>query len=90
MSEKRRFRRDAALPFQEFEGQVVIVVPSRREMHQLDEAGTFLWNCLREARDVPELVEALCGEFEVDRDRAEKDVRAFVAEFGEKGLVQTE
>ncbi len=87
MSEEPRLRRDPKLPFQEIGGEVVIVAPSRREMHQLDEVGAFLWKELEKPRSAGELADAVCGEFEVERDRAGKDVRAFLAELGEKGLV---
>jgi len=86
MSVEARLRR-GGLPFQEIDGQAVVVVPSRREMHELDETATFLWRELERERSVAELVGALCGEFEVEPDRAEKDVRAFVARLEEKGMV---
>ncbi len=82
-----RIRRDPALPFQEVEGQAVIVAPARRELHELDEAATFLWAQLARPRTVEDLVEAVLEEFEVDRAAAEKDVRAFAAALEEKGLV---
>ncbi len=88
MSGPRRVRRDPALPFQELEGQVVIVVPSRRQMHQLDEVATFLWHQLKEPRSGHELVRSLCDEFEVELDRAEKDVAAFLSELEKKGLTR--
>ena len=87
MGDEARVRRDGKLPFQELEGQVVVVVPARREMHEFDEVGTFLWRELEGSRSVAELVEALRGEFDVEPERAEKDVRAFVARLEEKGLV---
>lgn len=88
MPEDIRYRRDGQLPFQEIQGQAVIVVPARRELHELDETATFLWSTLARDRSVAELVEALCGEFEVDAAVAEKDVREFLALLQEKGLVQ--
>ena len=86
MGAEVRVRR-GGLPFQEIDGQAVVVVPSRREMHELDETATFLWRELERARSVAELVGALCEEFDVDPDRAEKDVRGFIARLEEKGLV---
>jgi hypothetical protein len=87
MPSDARLRRDPKLPFQEIEGQAVVVVPARRELHQLDEVGTFVWNSLKEARSLLELADAVCGEFDVERDRAEEDLRAFLASLEEKGLV---
>ena len=87
MAEEPRFRRDGRLAHQEVQGQAVVVVPARREIHELDETATFLWSVLAKDRDVPELVEALCGEFEVEPDLADRDVRAFLAELEGKGLI---
>lgn len=82
-----RLRRDPGLPFQVIEGRAVIVVPARREAHQLDEVGTFLWSCLDRERTVGDLVGEVCGAFEVQAEAAEKDVRDFVSQLEAKGLV---
>ncbi len=87
MPEEPRWRRDVRLPFQEIQGQAVVVVPARRELHQLDETATFLWTALSREATVADLVAALCGEYEVDEKVAEKDVRQFVSTLEEKGLV---
>ncbi|MFN3484649.1 MAG: PqqD family protein [Planctomycetota bacterium] len=82
-----RLRRDPRWPFQEIEGQVVVLVPPRREVHQLDEVGSFVWACLQTARTLEEVVAAVCGEFEVAEERARRDVAEFLASLEEKGLV---
>jgi hypothetical protein len=81
-----RWRRDVRLPFQEIQGQAVVVVPSRRELHEFDEIATFLWAALAKERTVAQLVEALCGEFEVEAGVAEADVREFLGSLEERGL----
>jgi hypothetical protein len=87
MPDDARWRRDPRLPFQEIQGQAVVVVPSRRELHELDETATFLWAALAKDRSVADLVDALCGEFEVDGPTAEADVREFLSSLEKKGLV---
>jgi len=82
-----RLRRDPGLPFQVIEGRAVIVVPARREAHQLDEVATFLWTCLERERTVGDLVAEVCGAFEVQAEAAERDVRDFVRLLEGKGLV---
>jgi len=82
-----RYQRDARLPFQEIQGQAVVVVPARRELHELDETATFLWSELAKARTPADLAAALCAEFEVEPDVAETDVRDFLHTLEEKGLV---
>jgi hypothetical protein len=66
MPESPRYRRDGRLPFQEIQGQAVVVVPARRELHELDEVGTFLWAELSRERSLGDLVTSLCAEFEVE------------------------
>lgn len=88
MARPSRYRRDDTLPCQEIQGQAVIVCPARRELHQLDETATFLWNRLDRPRSAAELAEILCGEFEVDPERAERDVLAFLGELERKGLAR--
>ena len=82
-----RYQRDSRLPYQEIHGQAVVVVPARREMHELDEVATFVWTALAKDRSVAELVEALCEEFEVEAETAERDLRDLLAELEGKGLV---
>jgi Tfp pilus assembly protein PilO len=87
MAESRLYKRDVRLPFQEIQGQAVVVVPARRELHELDEVATFLWAQLAKERSVADLVAALCGEFEVEAGAAETDVREFLSGLEAKGLV---
>ncbi len=86
-SDPGRLRRDPALPFQEVEGRAVVVVPGRREVHQLDEVGTFVWSALGQSRSFEELVRAVCAEFDVSEEGASKDLRPFLAELKAKGLL---
>lgn len=80
------YRRDESLPFQEIQGQAVIVCPARQELHQLDEVATFLWNRLDRPRSAADLAAALCEEFEVEPGQAERDALAFLADIERKGL----
>lgn len=87
MPEPVRWRRDARLPYQEIQGEAVVVVPARRESHRLDGVATFLWTALAREKTLADLVAALCDEFEVEAAEAERDVRDFLASLEEKGLV---
>ena len=87
MADEPRWRRDERLPFQDVQGMTVVVVPSRRELHRLEESAPFLWSALQRPKTVVQLAEALCEEFDVDAATAEKDVREFLASLEEKGLV---
>lgn len=82
-----RLRRDNGLPFQEIQGRTVVLCPARREVHELDEVGTFVWDRLREPCTLAGLVQAVCSEFEVEPDRALEDLSAFMGELRDKGLL---
>jgi hypothetical protein len=87
MDKDIRYRRNETLPFQEIEGQIVIVCPARQELHQLDGTATFLWNLMDRPRSATELAKALGEEFEVEPEPAERDVRAFLDDLDQKGLI---
>ena len=54
----------------------------------LNETGAFLWRLLENSSTEPEMVDALLKEYEVDRETAEKDVKAFVEKLTEAKLVK--
>ena len=54
----------------------------------LSESGALLWERLRADASVDDLVEVLLAEYEVERDRAEKDVRAFVDYLRDNDLIE--
>lgn len=47
-------------------------------LYALTEVGAFLWDLLPQARDEQELLEAVLEHYEVDRQRAEADIAAFL------------
>lgn len=83
----KKAKRVESWPFQILAGEAVIVVPHRREIHRLNEVGTFLWTQLGKERTIDELAEAVAEEFEVEAARAREDVERFVKELGERELV---
>lgn len=56
-------------------------------MITLNGSASFLWDALSSDKTEAELVEALLCEYAVDRERAEADVRAFVAALSKAGLL---
>lgn len=57
------------------------------QIMSLNETGAFLWDLLEKEADRETLVSALPKEFEVDRETAERDVDAFLAQLREKALI---
>ena len=52
----------------------------------LNESGAFLWKKLSEGASKEELIESLTGEYDVDKETAEKDIDAFIEKVREAGL----
>ena len=54
----------------------------------LNETGAFLWKNLVDGKDEQGLVDALLGEYDVDKAIAEEDVKKFINKLTEAGLVK--
>ena len=87
MARQGTYRRDPAIPFQQIEGETVVIVPARRELHQLDAVGAFFWEALRERRTLDQLVRKACGEFDVTPGTARSHIRGFLREMEGRGLL---
>lgn len=57
-------------------------------MINLNETGAFLWRFFTEEHTLEEGVDALCGEYEVERERAAEDVNKFAEILTENGFVE--
>lgn len=66
----------------------MILQPGKGEVHELNEAGTFLWALLDGSRATDDLERRLCEEFEVEESAARSDVKEFLNFLDEKGLLR--
>ena len=71
-----------------------LIVPVRAKVGDLasiysfNGTGTLIWKLLETPKSVTELATAIAQEFEVEPDRAERDVGEFVGEMKAVGLVE--
>ena len=54
----------------------------------LNETGAFLWRLLENGASREELVEALLEEYDVDKERAEKDLDVLLAKMNAVGVLE--
>ena len=73
----------------ELEGEAVILSLADGVYYGLDGVGAMVWERLREPTRVADLVDAVTAAFPVDRETAERDLLALLAELAERGLVET-
>jgi len=64
-------------------GSVILI--DAGTMHQLNLVGGRIWTLCDGERSIDDLIEALAGEFEVDREELAEDVETFVNELMAKG-----
>jgi len=72
----------------DLEGEMAIVNFDNGVYYGLDPTGTRIWNLLRQPSTIAELCDTLAGVYDVDRSTLESDVRAFVRDLADQGLVE--
>jgi hypothetical protein len=81
-------QRSADAYFEVVEDKAVIVDPTGAELLTLNQVGTIVWQAIDGTRDEPALVEELATRFpDVPRQTLDGDVRRFLAELANVGLV---
>lgn len=90
--EEKVYRRAADVVCREV-GHESILVPLSHNVGNLDFIYTLspvaarIWSLLDGQRSVSQIVDALCDEYEVERERAASDVAELVRDLGEVSLV---
>jgi hypothetical protein len=72
----------------DLDGEMAIVNFDNGVYYGLDHTGARIWSLLREPVTIEELCDRLTGIYDVDRPTLESDLRAFVADLAEQGLVE--
>ena len=57
-------------------------------MINLNETGAFMWKFFTEDHTMEEGVAAVCGEYEVEKERAEEDVKKFMETLEKNGFTE--
>lgn len=59
-----------------------------RGMVQMNKVGAFLWESLQSEKDKEELIRELLDKYQVDRERAERDVDIFINKLEAAGILE--
>ena len=70
-----------------YDGQATIVLPDRAEVSVLNEIGSLVWEKMDGARTVAQLIEAVMAEYEIEPEKARRDVLEFIESLREHGMV---
>ncbi|HEU4993251.1 MAG TPA: lasso peptide biosynthesis PqqD family chaperone [Gemmatimonadaceae bacterium] len=69
-------------------GETILLSMENAMYYGLDEVGSRIWELVREPVRVSDIRDVIADEYDVDVDRCEADVLAFLREMIAKGLVQ--
>ncbi|MEM8724114.1 MAG: PqqD family protein [Pseudomonadota bacterium] len=68
--------------------ETVILHMGNGTYYGLDTIGTFLWEGLKAGSSPSEIAEQITAEYDVDRPTVDGDLRRFLSELEEQGLVE--
>ncbi|MBN3040335.1 MAG: PqqD family protein [Candidatus Omnitrophica bacterium] len=79
--------RNSKVAWQEIDDAIVVVTPWNKQIHIISETASMLWRALALPKSEKDLVTLIVQEYEIDEVRAEQDIRTFIKESIEKGIV---
>lgn len=83
-----RLARSAKIPWRLIEGEAILLDGVEGELIRLDPVGAEIWNAIDGIRTVQEIVDRICGIFEVSERKARRDVHRFIKRLHRQELVQ--
>jgi hypothetical protein len=79
---------DQDVVWRDLEGEVVILNLATATYFGLEGVGNDIWRYLAEHRSTDNLVETLCGAYDVAPNELQRDLDRFIGELSEKGLIK--
>ena len=70
------------------DGEAVIVLPAKGLVRVLNQAGAFIWESIDGKRKIQEIARLLIGEFQVSEKKALADIKRFIEDLVDKGMVE--
>jgi hypothetical protein len=72
---------------QSVDTEVFVMNQQRAAIHSFNETGGFLWKLVSSKKTFEEIVDALCKEYDIVKEEAEKDVTEYLQELEKQGLI---
>ena len=70
--------------------EAVILSLASGVYYGLDNVGVRVWELLKEPRSAGDIVTTIVAEYDVERERCERDVLSLLGELEEKGLIEVQ
>ncbi|PKM80391.1 MAG: PqqD family protein [Firmicutes bacterium HGW-Firmicutes-14] len=88
MMDSGNIRKNPKLITRITDGEAVIMHPDLGKVLSLNEVGSFIWEMADGSRNREQLLDAVCSEFDVDREQAAGDLDEFLDTLREKDLLE--
>lgn len=85
---EKRYQATPDVLFQEVAGEMVLLDLKGESYFGLNEVGTRVWLMLEARKSVPEILDALHAEYEVEKAELETDVAELLDQLLEAGLIR--
>ena len=69
------------------DNEAVLVLPKQGKVKVLNEVGAAIWEVVDGVRNINQIANEICAQFEIDQATAEIDTIKFIADLYEKELV---
>src|SRR5438046_591796 len=70
-----------------YDGEAVILCPDSSTLNTLNAVGTLIWESADGKTPASAIVARICEEFDVDPERARRDITDFIAKLSARGLL---
>ena len=82
------FKKDVI--FSDLEDEMIIMDMNSGKYFGLNETGAKIWSLFDKYGDLKEVVKALCEEYEISKEKCEKEVIRFLKRLQQKDLIHVE
>ncbi|HPM42322.1 MAG TPA: PqqD family protein [Candidatus Omnitrophota bacterium] len=80
--------RDPDIAWRKIEGDILAINPRNNMIYPMEDTAARVWELIDGVKSCLAIKDAVISEFDVDEKTAEKDVRSFIEELAEAGLIK--
>lgn len=84
----KKYRRNPDLLSVDMDGDLVMMSIETGSYFGVSGIGPFIWELIETPRGIAEMVDAICGEFEVDPETASADLAGFLGQLSDNGMIE--
>jgi hypothetical protein len=88
LDSEKRYNRNPDLLSVEMDGDLVMMSIESGDYFGVSGIGPRIWELIETPRSFGELVDTICAEYEVDAETASADLRIFLDQLSENGMIE--